>query len=142
MGWQDGDDPSVLGANPVAQTSREIYWSAVLADFRRSGLTHVRFCQSRRISIHSFRAWLYRLRPGLPPRRSQTPAPAPDRAGTPAFLPVLVRPQSSEVVADPHIPPSHPTLELILGDRCRLRVPVGFDPATLDQLLDVLERRP
>ena len=54
----------------MAQSSREIYWSAILADFRRSGLTHVEFCQLRRISIHSFRDWLYRLRPGLPPRRS------------------------------------------------------------------------
>jgi hypothetical protein len=32
--------------------------------------------------------------------------------------------------------------ELVIGDRCRARVPAGFDPATLHQLLDVLERRP
>ena len=51
----------------MAQSSREIYWSAILADYRRSGLTHIEFCQLRRISIHSFRDWLYRLRPGLAP---------------------------------------------------------------------------
>ena len=34
----------------MAQSSREIYWSAILADFRRSGLTHVEFCRLRRIS--------------------------------------------------------------------------------------------
>jgi hypothetical protein len=28
----------------MTQSSREIYWSAILADFRRSGLTHVEFC--------------------------------------------------------------------------------------------------
>ena len=48
---------------------REIDWPAVLADFRRSGMTHVQFCSARRLSIHAFRHQLYRLRPGLPPRR-------------------------------------------------------------------------
>ena len=33
----------------MAQSPREIYWSAILADFRRSGLTHVEFCQLRSI---------------------------------------------------------------------------------------------
>jgi hypothetical protein len=28
----------------MAQSSREIYWSAILVDFRRSGLTHVESC--------------------------------------------------------------------------------------------------
>ena len=32
-------------------------------------------------------------------------------------------------------------LELVLGDQCHLRVPSGFDPATLHQLVDVLEQR-
>ena len=86
----------------MAQSSREIYWSAILADFRRSGMTHVEFCSSRRISLHSFRTWLYRLRPGLPPRRSprtsHLSAP-PAVADSPAFLPVHVRPIPPAVTA-------------------------------------------
>jgi hypothetical protein len=35
----------------MAQSSREIYWSAILADFRRSGLTHVEFRKLRRGSL-------------------------------------------------------------------------------------------
>ena len=35
----------------MAQSSREIYWSAIFADFRRSGMTHVQFCSARRISL-------------------------------------------------------------------------------------------
>ena len=83
----------------MSLTSREIYWSAILADFRRSGLTHVEFCRLRRLSLHSFRKWLYHLRPGLPPKatrsRSQTSAvPAPQTTTTtPRFLPVHVRAQ-------------------------------------------------
>jgi hypothetical protein len=131
----------------MAQSSREIYWSAILADFRRSGLTHVEFCQLRRVSIHSFRDWLYRLRPGLPPRRPRTdrpaPAPAPSAtmADTPTFLPVHVRPRPLAPIADHQVVQPPALLELVLSDRAHLRVPAGFDPATLHQLLDVLEQR-
>jgi hypothetical protein len=129
----------------VSQSSREIYWSAILADFHRSGLTHVQFCQLRRISLHSFRSWLYRLRPGLPPRRStrrtNSANHVPAGPETPAFLPVHVAPQPRAAIPDHHaLPPSAP-LELVLGQSCHLRVPKGFDPATLHQLLDVLEQR-
>jgi hypothetical protein len=129
----------------LAQSSREIYWLAILADFRRSGLTHVQFCQLRRISIHSFRDWLYRLRPGLPARRSRaestSSAPSPTNGDTPAFLPVHVRPRSLAPISDHQVAQPPASLELILSDRAHLRVPVGFDPATLHQLLDVLEQR-
>ena len=131
----------------MAQSSREIYWSAMLADFRRSGLTHVQFCKLRQISIHSFRDWLYRLRPGLPPRCPRpprhvaSPTLGPAQSDPPAFLPVHVRPQVPMASADHQILSPPAPLELVLGEQCHLRVPVGFDPATLHQLLDVLEQR-
>jgi hypothetical protein len=129
----------------MAQSSREIYWSAILADFRRSGLTHVEFCRLRDISIHSFRDWLYRLRPGLPPCRPRAAHTSPDSALTqadpPAFLPVHVRPRSLEPIVAHQVAQPPAPLELVLSDRTHLRVPVGFDPATLHQLLDVLEER-
>jgi hypothetical protein len=149
----------------MAQSSREIYWSAILADFRRSGLTHVEFCQLRRISIHSFREWLYRLRPGLPPRRSRaghtsptltssqadlptslpvhtSPISSPTKSGQPVFLPVYVRARPLVPTVDHHLSQPPAPLELVLSDQCHVRVPAGFDPATLHQLLDVLEERP
>src|SRR6476469_6572546 len=108
----------------MAQSSREIYWSALLADFRRSGLTHVEFCRLRRISIHSFRDWLYRLRPGLPPRRSRSGSPSlvpsSTQADTPAFLPVHVRPRSEAPIADHQVAQPPAPLELVLSDRCQL----------------------
>jgi hypothetical protein len=131
----------------MSQSSREIYWSAILADFRRSGLTHVQFCQLRCLSLHAFRTWLYRLRPGLPPRRSRSPRRStsptrvPAQTETPAFLPVHVRPRPLEAARDHQALRPPAPLELVLGDPCHLRVPTGFDPATLHQLLDVLEQR-
>ena len=129
----------------MAQSSRQLYWSAILADFRQSGLTHVQFCQLRQISVHSFRDWLYRLRPGLPPRRPRasriSQSPAPVQSDPPAFLPVHVRPRPLVPTMDHHVSQPPTPLELVLSDRCQVRVPTGFDPATLHQLLDVLEQR-
>jgi len=126
----------------MAQSGRAIYWSAIIADFHRSGLTHVEFCRRRQISIHSFRHWLYRRRPHLRPTPS-VPAPTPAIPHpTPAFLPVRIRPEPIPVVIGSPDAPTAPPLELVLADDRRIRVPTGFDPATLHRLLDTLERRP
>lgn len=131
----------------MAHPARKQYWSAVIADFHRSGLTQGEFCRRRRISVHSFRSWLYSLRHGLPaPGPSVVPSaptvPAPARSSAPAFLPVHVRPPSPATSA--HCDGLQPSagLELVLGPNHFVRVSPGFDPATLHQLLDVLEDRP
>lgn len=129
----------------MAQSSRQVYWSGVLADFGQSGLTHVQFCQLRQISVHSFRDWLYRLRPGMRPRKPRTghisPPPSTQQIHLPAFLPVHVRRRPLVPTIDHHVSQPPTPLELVLSDQCQVRVPTGFDPATLHQLLDVLEQR-
>ena len=45
----------------MAQSAQAIYWSALIADFRRSGLTHVEFCRRRQISVHAIRHRLYNV---------------------------------------------------------------------------------
>jgi hypothetical protein len=130
----------------MPRQSRQIYWSAILADFRRSGLTHVEFCRRRHISIHSFRSWLYRRRPEVHPKSSHSQAapslsePAPST--TPAFLPVRILPEPIPATGAPHDPRATPLLELVLADHRRIRISPGFDRATLHQLLDLLEERP
>jgi hypothetical protein len=66
----------------MAQSSREISWSAIVADFHRSGMTHVEFCRTRRIPIH-FCKWLYRL-------RLTTPSAVSSRAEISALPPPLL----------------------------------------------------
>lgn len=132
----------------MAQSSREIYWSAIIADFRRSGLTHVEFCRLRHVSIHSFRKWLYRPRPGSPPvasagtQRSLPRTPSPARPVPASFLQVHIRPAHAPTDGDGRGTPAAAPIELVLGDDRSLRIPVGFDPATLRQVLDLLEERP
>jgi hypothetical protein len=105
----------------------DLRWHALLNDFRKSGLTHVAFCQLRDISLHTFRKRLYASRPvevTSPPSEATPPA-------EPVFLPVTI-------LADAHDPAPQP-LELILPHGRRVAVPPGFDAGTLRRLLSVLE---
>jgi hypothetical protein len=123
-------------------------WSAIMADYHRSGLTQAEFCRRRNISVSSFRSWLYGLRHGFPtagPSESRRPAPvsAPASSSPTTFIPVLVRPAESRVfTANPHVSQPPALLEIVVSERHFVRVPPGFDPVTLHQLLDVLEDRP
>jgi len=132
----------------MSLSPRHDYWSAVLAQFHRSGMTQTDFCRSRQLSINSFRQWLYRLRHSAPAadrrrtRVSISTKPAPARPANPAFLPVHIRPEHSAATDNrPGVVAPLP-LEVILSHDRRVRIPVGFDPATLRQLLEVLEEQP
>jgi hypothetical protein len=110
----------------------DLRWSALLSDFRRSGLTHAEFCRRRGISIHSFRKHLY-----------QTPAPRPAHPHLPATASVATPFVPVTILADPAPTRgrSHQPLELILPKGHRIAVAPGFDPDTLRQLIDTLEER-
>jgi hypothetical protein len=123
------------------------YWSAVIAQFHRSGLTQAEFCRTRHLSIHSFRQWLYRLRLGTPaadPRQTRisiSPKPAPAQPENPAFVPVHIRPEHLDTADRRKDDVAPLPLEVILNHDRRIRIPVGFDPATLRQLIEVLEEQ-
>jgi hypothetical protein len=129
----------------MARSAHEIYWSPILADFRRSGLTQVQFCERRGVSIHAFRSWLYRLRPGLPPVRSRpranTRSHVAPNVSNPSFLPVHVRRASTSTPFEHQAHTVAGAIQLVLSNEFRLSVPTGFDPSTLHLLLDVLEQR-
>ena len=130
----------------MAHPVRKRNWSAVIADFGRSGLTQVEFCRRRHISIHSFRSHLYSPRHRLPLLGASaitgtSPHSTPAQSAAPSFLPVHVRPKSSVPLAHHDISQSPATLELVFGDELLVRIPVGFDPVTLGRLLDFLESR-
>jgi hypothetical protein len=108
----------------------DLRWSAILNEFRRSGLTHAEFCQRRDISIHAFRKHLYAA-------AISRPAPAADpsaSASSSDFLPVTILP-------DPDRSPAVnlQALELILPNGRRIAVTPGFDPETLRRLITVVE---
>ena len=105
---------------------KEQRWRQLIGQWQRSGLSVRAFCQRQHVTVPSFYAWRRRLQQrDCVAHRS----PAPDPV---TFLPVHVQHDHPD-------PP--PSLELILGDGRHLRIPPGFDPATLRALLVVLEGR-
>jgi transposase len=96
---------------------KEQQWRHWIRQWQRSGLSVRAFCARHYLSQPSFYAWRRTLQQR--------------EAATPALVPVRVLPDETSA------PPS--SLEVVLARGRCLRVPPGFDPATLRQLLAVLE---
>lgn len=116
---------------------KERFWRQVLGQWRRSRQTVRDFCLERGLAEPSFYAWRRTIA-----ERDQQVAGRNGRAGVgrhqryseadsldkPMFIPVHVAPATT---AQP--------LEVVVGQGRIIRVPAGFDAATLRQLLAVLE---
>ncbi len=98
----------------------EQHWRHWIEQWQTSGLTVRAFCARHALAVPSFYAWRRQLQQR-------------DVAAS-TFLPVRVVPDEEPVPATP--------LEVVLAGGRRLRVTPGFDPATLRQLLAVLEETP
>jgi hypothetical protein len=103
---------------------KEQHWRQLLERWQRSGLSVRAFCRRHRLAEPTFYAWRRTLREG--DRRAY----ACQGPGGVTFLPVHVE--------DDHTDPPA-SLELVLSGGRQLRIPSGFDPATLRALLAVLE---
>jgi transposase-like protein len=107
---------------------KERLWRRLLRQWRRSGQTIRDFCDQHGVAEPSFYTWRRTIRAR---DRQARRGPGSDgngsAAGPPLFVPVRVTPAAP--------------LEIVLGQGRLLRVAAGFDPATLRQLLAVLEER-
>jgi transposase-like protein len=98
---------------------KEQHWRRLIQLWKNSGLTVRAFCARHHLSQPSFYAWRRELQ---------------QRDAATAFVPVQV--ETNDQVARVT---SMPTIEIVLaGGQC-VRVTPGFDPATLRQLLAVLQ---
>jgi len=97
--------------------AKEQQWRQCMAAWRSSGLGVRAFCARHGLDERRFYVW----RRVLAQRAAQHPA----------FVPV-------QVVADP-APASPSALEVVLAHGRTVRVGVGFDAVTLQQLVTVLE---
>jgi hypothetical protein len=116
---------------------REKFWRRTIRDQQRSGLAVRAFCLREGLKDWTFRWWRQELA-----RRDRQPATGPREEGggeptetAPVFLPVRVVDQEP---GSPHTPPP---IEILLPTGPTIRVPSGFDPRTLGQVLAVLEGR-
>jgi hypothetical protein len=101
--------------------AKELRWRQLIDQWQRSGLSVRAFCQRQRLAVPSFYVWRRTFR-----QRDANACPV-------TFLPVHVRPDDRE---------APPSLELVLANGRRLRIPPGYDDSQLRQLLRALEDAP
>ena len=114
--------------------AREKLWRRRIRDQQRSGLAVREFCLREGLKDWTFRWWRQELA-----RRDQEPSTAPQGEridALPTFLPVRV----VDLEAVSHRPA--PSIEIVLPTGPTVRVPPGFDPRTLGDVLAVLGGRP
>lgn len=121
---------------------KERFWRRLLRLWRRSGRTIRAFCAEHRVSEASFFAWRRTIadrdrRHFAPPDCRTTErrdAPQQATADQPTFVPLRIVPT---LAGNPST-----AFEVVLKDERVVRVPPGFDAASLRKLLAVLEEQP
>jgi transposase len=114
---------------------KERYWRRLLSQWQRSGLSGRDFCAQESLSEASFYGWRREIakrdREAKPVgrQRGRRITMSAKRALSSAFLPVQVIPNAE---------PSS-SIEMVLPKGRLVRVGPGFDPATLRQVLGILE---
>ena len=92
-------------------------WLAHIDSWKRSGLTQKAFCQQHGLGLASFHRWrAIAMREGKPADSSVV-----------TFLPVNV------------VEPGAADLTVVINDSLRIEIPVGFDLATLRQVVQALQ---
>ena len=109
-------------------------WVQHLERWKASGLSAKQFAAESGINWRSLSWWKWRIGGGEPTRKKRSRAPAASSVEVAkALSPLSFVEVTASVTREP--------IEVVLPSALRVRVPVGFDDATLVRLLDVLERR-
>lgn len=98
------------------RTANRQRWFDHIEAWQQSGLTQKAFCKQQQLRLGSFLRWR-----GICKRERES-----QRSTTMTFLPVNIT------------VPEAASLALLLGDELRIEIPVGFDPATLTQVIQTL----
>lgn len=105
-------------------------WVQHVERWAASGLSAKEFAAQSGINWRSLSWWKWRIGGGVLKKK----APRASTTGVPkALTPLSFVEVTASVMREP--------LEIVLPSALRVRVPAGFDDATLVRLLDVLERR-
>jgi hypothetical protein len=120
--------------------TKEQLWRRIIRRHQQTDLPVSAFCQREGLKVANFLWWRRELNRRDPEKTAPSPGPLTKGPSKPpvasVFLPVLV------VEADLGPPPPAPPIEILVNDGLIVRVPCGFDPRTLNDILTVLEARP
>jgi hypothetical protein len=119
--------------------ARKKLWRRAIRDQQRSGLSVHAFCAREGLKDGNFLRWRRELDRRDREKSTAVPNPATEGATEPrvssVFLPVRV------VDADRVLTRPAPPIEIVLDGGPTVRVPTGFDPGTLGDVLAVLGGR-
>jgi transposase len=121
---------SVMGRG--RDVGKERFWRDVIYRWQHSKQSVRAFCFEKGLSESSFHLWRRIISQRDQEAAGTRPAVETGEADLPAFVPLRVIPEpvAASVVA---------ALEVVVGPGRLIRVPPGFDPATLRNVLAVLE---
>jgi hypothetical protein len=111
-----------------ADSDRGTFWRELIERRRHSGLSVAQFCAEVSVSPASFYQWQRKLCGDAAPENNAQP----DRRAASQLVPVHIVPDA---------PASHDSagrLEVDLPGQIHLRIPAGFDAATLQLVLSML----
>jgi transposase-like protein len=106
-------------------SQKERFWRQAIGRWQKSGLTIRAFCRQHGVAEANFHAWRRTL--------------ADRDSAAAAFAPVHVLNDEPLALTGQA---AHGALELLLPNRRVLRIGAGFDAATLQRLLPLLEEAP
>ncbi len=92
-------------------------WFDRIEDWKQSGLSQKSFCEQQQLRLGSFRRW----------RRNFMRGERPELSSAVSFLPVNIRVAPASKLA------------LVIDDHLRIEIPDGFDPVTLQQVVQALQ---
>jgi hypothetical protein len=120
--------------------AKEQFWRRIIRRQQQTDLPIRAFCQREGLKLANFLWWRRELTRRDQEKLASSPgalAKGPSQPPVaPVFLPVRV------VETDLAPPQSAPLIEIVLHRGPVVRVPCGFDPRTLNDILAVLEARP
>jgi len=112
---------------------KERFWRRAIRRWQRSGLSVRAFCAAEALSEPSFYGWRRELA-----RRDQEASA--HVAPVARFVPMRVRSDVDVASTTTEVTPaSAPAIDVMLANGRQLRVPAGFAPSMLRQLLAVVE---
>ena len=120
--------------------AKEQFWRRMIRRQQRTDLPISAFCEREGLKIANFHWWRRELTHRDQEKLASSPgslAKGPSHPPVaPVFLPVRV------VATDLALPQAAPSIEIVLHRGPVVRVPCGFDPRTLNDILALLEARP
>ncbi len=119
--------------------AREKLWRATIRHHQESGLSVRAFCEREGLKDGNFLRWRRELDRRDREKTSEHPKSATKESTEPRISPVFLPVQ---VVAADRLPSRlAPPIEIVLDGGPTVRVPTGFDPRTLGDILAVLGGR-